>query len=82
MTAIDEAVCTLGQQSQQARHVQENAWALLAEAPHDSEKCGVSVPPGTLMRQVEKAPESYAAIEKSEYRELWLESDRTELHIL
>ena len=34
------------------------------------------------MREVEKAPELNAAIERSEYRELWLESDRTELHKL
>ena len=74
MTAIDKAVCVLGRQ---ARDVQEDAWALLAEAPQDSGKYGVSVPLGTLMRQVEKAPESNAAIEKCEYWELWLESDRT-----
>ena len=34
------------------------------------------------MREVEKAPELSATIEKSEYRELWLESDRTELQKL
>lgn len=30
------------------------------------------------MREVEKAPESNAAVQRSEYRELWLKSDRTE----
>ena len=34
------------------------------------------------MREVEQAPESNAAIEESEYRELWLESGPTELHKL
>ena len=29
------------------------------------------------MREVEKDPKSNAAIEKSEYRESWLEPDRT-----
>ena len=32
------------------------------------------------MRKVEKPPESNAAIEKTEYLKLLLESDRTELH--
>ena len=79
MTTIDETVCALGQQ---ARDVQGGVWALLAEAPQDSGKCGVSTPLGTAIREVEKATESNAAIDKSEYRELWLKSDRTELHKL
>ena len=79
MKAIDEAVCA---HCGQARDVQEDAWALIAEAPQDSGKCGVSVPLGTLMRGVEKAAESNAAVEKSECRELWLGSDRKELHKL
>ena len=51
MTAIAEAVCALGRQ---ARGVQGDAWALLAEASHDWGKCGASVPRlmGTLMREV------------------------------
>ena len=42
-TAIDEAVCALGQQ---ARDVQDDAWVLLAEDPQDSGECGVFVPLG------------------------------------
>ena len=61
-TAIDEAVCAL---CQQAREVQEDVWALLAEAPQDSGKCGVSVPLGTLMRRDDKTPKPNAAIENS-----------------
>ena len=45
-------------------------------------KVGFSVPLGTLIREAEKVPESNAAIEKPEYREMWLKSDRTELHKL
>ena len=72
MAVIDEAVCAL---DRQARDVQKDDWALLAKAPQYSGKCGISVPLGTLMREVEEAPESNAAIEKSEYRELWMESN-------
>ena len=41
MTAIDGAVCALGQQ---ARGVQNDALALLTKAPQNSSVCGASVP--------------------------------------
>ena len=53
-TAIDEAVCTYGQQ---AHDVREDAWALLAEAPFVRLRevwCFCAL--GTMMRKVEKAP--------------------------
>lgn len=48
--------------------------ALLAKALQHSGKRGVSAPPGTLMREIDKPPESHSGVQKFEYHELLLQA--------